>query len=95
MTAVKTSWRQSMPEFLQLLDGTLGHKVKLHKEVLGYDLYLVDLSDWKLRFSDRTPLVFVKEADLAEMSARDLAQGLTDLVRAQSLAERNTILILE
>ncbi len=45
MTAVKTSWRQSMPEFLQLLDGTLGHKVKLHKEVLGYDLYLVDLSD--------------------------------------------------
>ena len=95
MTAVKTSWRQSMPEFLQLLDGTLGHKVKLHREVLGYDLYLVDLSDWKLRFSDRTPLIFVKEADLAEMSARDLAQGLTDLVRAQSLAERNSILVVE
>jgi len=95
MTAVKTSWRQSMPEFLQLLDGTLGHKVKLHKEVLGYDLYLVDLSDWKLRFSDRTPLIYVKESDLAEMSARDLAQGLTDLVRAQSLAERNTILVVQ
>ncbi len=62
MTAVKTPWRQSMPDFLQFLDGTLGHKVKLHKEVLGYDLYLVDLSDWKLRFSDRTPLIIVKEA---------------------------------
>ena len=95
MNAVKTPWRQSMPEFLQLLDGTLGHKVKLHKEVLGYDLYLVDLSDWKLRFSDRTPLLIVKESDLAAMSARDLAQGLTDLVRAQSLAERNTILIVQ
>lgn len=95
MTAVKTSWRQSMPEFLQLLDGTLGHKVKLHKEVLGYDLYLVDLSDWKLRFSDRTPLIVVKDTDLAEMSPRDLAQGLTDLVRAQSLAERNTILVVQ
>jgi hypothetical protein len=95
MNAVKTPWRQSMPEFLQLLDGTLGHKVKLHKEVLGYDLYLVDLSDWKLRFSDRTPLIFVKESDFAAMSPRDLAQGLADLVRAQSLVERNPILVVQ
>jgi Novel STAND NTPase 1 len=95
MNAVKTPWRQSMPDFLQLLDGTLGHKVKLHKEVLGYDVYLVDLSDWKLRFSDRTPLILVKEADLASMSPRELAQSLSDMVRAQSLAERNPIVLVE
>jgi hypothetical protein len=95
MNAVKTPWRQSMPEFLQLLDGTLGHKVMLHKDVLGYDLYLVDLSDWKLRFSDRTPVILVKESDLAAMSVRDLAQSLADLVRAQSLTERNPILVVQ
>ncbi len=67
MNAVKTPWRQAMPEFLQLLDGTLGHTVRLHEEVLGYDLYFVDLSDWKLRFSDRTPVIWVKESDLAAM----------------------------
>ena len=83
MTAVKTPWRQSMPDFLQLLDGTLGHKVKLHKEVLGYDLYLVDLSDWKLRFSDRTPIIIVKEADLASLNARELAQSLAEVVRGK------------
>src|SRR5512136_1744171 len=95
MNAVKTPWRQSMPDFLQLLDGTLGHKVKLHKEVLGYDVYLVDLSDWKLRFSDRTPLIIVKEADLASMTAREISQSLSDMVRAQSLTERNPIVIVQ
>ncbi len=95
MNAVKTPWRQSMPDFLQLLDGTLGHKVKLHKEVLGYDVYLVDLSDWKLRFSDRTPMILVKEGDLASMSARELAQSLCDMVRAQSLAERNPVVVVQ
>ena len=95
MTAVKTPWRQSMPDFLQLLDGTLGHKVKLRKEALGYEIYLVDLSDWKLRFSDRTPMIIVKEGDLASMNARELAQSLTEVVRAHSLAERNPIVVAQ
>lgn len=95
MNAVKTPWRQSMPDFLQLLDGTLGHKVKLRREVLGYEVYLVDLSDWKLRFSDRTPLILVKEADLASMTPRELAQSLSDMVRAHSLAERNPVLVVQ
>lgn len=95
MTAVKTPWRQSMPDFLQLLDGTLGHKVKLRKEALGYEVYLVDLSDWKLRFSDRTPMIIVKEGDLASMNARELAQSLTEVVRSHSLAERNPIVVAQ
>ncbi len=46
---------QSLPDFLQFLMAAWASKAKLHKEVLGYDLYLIDLSGWKLRFSDRTP----------------------------------------
>ena len=84
-----------MPEFLQLLDGTLGHKVKMRKELLGYDVYLVDLSDWKLRFSDRTPVIMVKDADLEAMNARELAQSLSDMTRAHSLAERNPIVVVQ
>ncbi len=41
MFATKAPWRQQMPEFLQFLDGTLGLRITLHKEVLGYDLYLI------------------------------------------------------
>jgi hypothetical protein len=94
MNASKTPWRQSLPDFLQFLDGSLGLKAKLHKEVLGYDLYLIDLSGWKLRFSDRTPVLIVQDSDLAAMSARELAESLGDLVRSQSLVERNPILLV-
>jgi hypothetical protein len=96
MTAVvKTPWRQQMPEFLQFLDSALGHRVKLFKEVLGYNLYFVDLSNWKLRFSDRTPFILVKDTDLSTFAPRELAQSLADVVRANSLAERNPIVLVQ
>ncbi len=49
MTDGKKSWRQEMPEFLQFVELSLGHRVRLHEEVLGYHVYLVDFSAWKLR----------------------------------------------
>ena len=61
MTDGKKGWRQEMPDFLQFLETALGHHVRLHEEVLGYHLYFVDLSAWKLRFSDRTPVIWVGE----------------------------------
>ena len=64
MSGAKKPWRQEMPDFLQFLENPLGHPVRLHEEVLGYDLYFADLSDWKLRFSDRTPFIWVKAADM-------------------------------
>lgn len=93
MFATKAPWRQQMPDFLQFLDG-LGHRVMLHKEVLNYDLYFIDLADWKLRFSDRTPVIWVDEDDLAAMGTQELAQSLAEVVQAQSLAERNPIVML-
>lgn len=94
MFATKMPWRQQMPEFLQFVEADLGHPVRLHDEVLGYHLYFLDLSDWKLRFSDRTPLIWVTESDLATLSPRELAQSLADVVRARGLAERNPIVAL-
>jgi hypothetical protein len=91
----KKGWRGEMPEFLQFLENTLGHHVRLHEEVLGYHLYFLDLSDWKLRFSDRTPVVWVGESDLAALAPRDLAQSLADVVRTRNLAERTPIVLLQ
>jgi hypothetical protein len=95
MDGAKKSWRQEMPEFVQFLETALGRQIRLHEEVLGYHLYFTDLSDWKLRFSDRTPLIWVSEADLAAMSARELAQSLADVVKTRALAERNPIVLLQ
>jgi len=95
MIAAKTPWRQQMPDFLQFVDGTLNHRVKLFKETLGYNLYFIDFSEWKLRFSDRTPVIWVTEGDLAAMEPRELAQSLVEVVRSQSLVERNPIIMLQ
>ena len=70
MSGAKKPWRQEMPDFLQFLENPLGHPVRLHEEVLGYDLYFADLSDWKLRFSDRTPFIWVKAADMDALPPR-------------------------
>jgi hypothetical protein len=94
MNAAKTPWRQQMPDFMQYMDGTLNHRVKLLKEILGYQIYFVDFSDWKLRFSDRTPIIYVTEGDLTSLGPRELAQSLADVVRTASLAERSPIALL-
>ena len=95
MSGAKKPWRQEMPDFLQFLENSLGHPVRLHEEVLGYDLYFADLSDWKLRFSDRTPFIWVKAADAAALPPRELAQSLADVLRTRGLAERNPIVLVQ
>ena len=95
MSGAKKPWRQEMPDFLQFLENPLGHPVRLHEEVLGYDLYFADLADWKLRFSDRTPFVWAKAADAAALTPRELAQSLADVLRTRGLAERNPIILVQ
>jgi len=95
MEGLKKTWRQQMPEFVTYLESSLNLPVRLHDEVLGYHIYFVDLSDWKLRFSDRTPVIWVGEADLAAMAPRELAQSLTDVVRTRNLVERTPIILVQ
>ncbi len=91
----KPGWRQNAPEFLLFLENELNHALKMHEEVLGYQVYFADLSDWKLRFSDRTPFIRVSEADLANLDMRRLAQSMIDVVHARTLGERNPIVLLD
>ena len=95
MTNVKLSWRQEMPAFLHFLDDALDYPVRLHEELLGFHIYLVDFSAWKLRFSDRSPVIWVRSHDLSALPERELAQSLTELIRLRNLAERNPILLVE
>lgn len=95
MVDSKKGWRQDMPPFLHFMEESLGLHIRLHEEVLGYQLYLVDLSAWKLRFTDRTPVLWVSEDDLAALSARDLAQSISDAIRTRNLEDRNPILIVD
>lgn len=95
MADTRHSWRQEMPGFLHFLDETLDYRVRLHEEVLGFHLYFVDFAAWKLRFSDRSPVIWVRGHDLTALSERELTQSLIELIRVRNLAERNPILLVD
>lgn len=95
MTEAKLPWRQEMPAFLHFLDETLDYRVRRHEETLGFHVYLVDFSAWKLRFSDRSPVIWVPSHDLTALAERELAQSLAELIRLRNLTERNPIVLVE
>jgi hypothetical protein len=92
----KVPWRKEMPPLLQFLEQKLNNRVRGHDQVLGYDLYFVDLSAWKLRFSNATPILWLKESDLLGFdNARQVAESLIEALRMRGLIERQSIVVVE
>ena len=92
----KVSWRKDIPPLLHFLEQKLNNRVRGHDEVLGYDLYFVDLSAWKLRFSNATPVLWLKAGDLAGFdNARQVAESLIEALRMRGLVERQSIVVVD
>lgn len=86
---------RQLPPFLQFMDA-LGYRVRLGRQaVLGYTIYRVDLSSWRLRFGDLTPFIHVTAEQVQELSPPDLAQSLMDTVRSERLGEQLPVVLLE
>jgi len=52
--------QKDWPRLLRLLHEELGYTVREGNPALGYELFYIDLSSWKLRLSSRTPVIWVK-----------------------------------
>lgn len=87
--------RRELPPFLSFLEHRLGTRIRQHEVVLGLELFEVDLSALKLRFSDRTPLILVKAADLAVLGESAAAENVDEVLRARSLLERQPLIVVE
>jgi hypothetical protein len=91
----KSSWRKEMPPLLHFLEQR-GNRVRGHDEVLGYQLYFVDLSAWKLRFAANTPLLWMRLADMLGFdNAWQAGESLLEALRMRNLMERQTIILIE
>jgi hypothetical protein len=87
--------QKQWPRLLRLLSEDLGYTVRQGKPALGYDLFSIDLSSWKLRLSDRTPVVWVKSSDLTEGPPQHLLQSLTDVMRERNLTRQIVLVLLD
>jgi hypothetical protein len=83
------------PPVLRLMNEELGYAVRVGKRTMGYNLFYVDLSSWKLRLSNRTPTIWVKSADLKDGSPRHLLQSLGDVLRERSLTRQIVLVLLD
>ncbi|HMQ31332.1 MAG TPA: AAA family ATPase [Chloroflexaceae bacterium] len=70
---------------LRRLRDELNYKIRSGPTTLGYELFYLDLSSWKLRLSDRTPVVWVKPRDVDMRSPQHLIDSLRDVMRANHL----------
>lgn len=83
------------PPLLRMLSEELGYAVRSGKKTLGYELFAVDLSAWKLRLTDRTPLIWVKAADLDGTTPQHLVQSLADVMRERNLGRQIVLVLLD
>ena len=60
-----------------------------------YGLFLVDLSGWRLRFSEHTPMIWVRAESAKQLTGRDLDGRLRELVKLRGWARYECIIVLE
>jgi hypothetical protein len=87
--------QKEWPPLLRRLSEELGYAVRAGKPALGYDLFYLDLSAWKLRLTDHTPLIWVKQADLASTTPPHLLQSLGDVMRERNLSRQIVLILLD
>lgn len=83
------------PLLLGFLKDELNYRIRPGKLILGYNLFYIDLSSWKLRLTDATPLVWIRESDIGGYSPQQLLESLQDVVREERLGRRTVLVHLD
>lgn len=87
--------KQSQSQFLQRLGELYRIRRPGTKTSGPHELFLVDLSDWKLQLSDRTPLLWARAELVRNLSSKDLVEGLRDVARERGWLHRSCICVLD
>jgi len=87
--------QKEWPRLLRLLHEELGYTVQEAGETLGYELFYIDLSSWKLRLSNRTHVIWVKTKDLDGVTSQHVMQSLADVVRERNLNRQIVLVLLD
>jgi hypothetical protein len=80
---------------LRLFHEELGYTVRTGKPSLGYKLFSMDLSSWKLRLSNRTPVIWVQTKDLDGVSSQHMMESLADVMRERNLTRQIVLVFID
>lgn len=65
------------------------------RKIGRFECFLVDLADLKLSLTDRTPSIWVRDAETLALDVVDLADEITDLVRQEKWHNDVVLILLE
>jgi hypothetical protein len=83
------------PSILRLFHEELGYSVRAGKPSLGYQLFSIDLSSWKLRLSNRTPVIWVQNKDLDGVNSQHVMESLGDVMRERNLTRQIVMVLID
>jgi AAA domain len=83
------------PPLLDLLDKKYNITITGGTSILKYKIFRADLSQYKLRLTHRTPIIWVQLKDANEMSAQHLTQSLQDVAREGRFSDETAIVLLD
>jgi len=85
--------QKEWPPLLRRFHEELGYTVQEENPSLGYEMFSIDLSSWKLRLPTRTPVLWLKPNDLEGIPSVHVMQSLADVLRERNLT-RHILLVL-
>ena len=83
------------PPVLRHFHEELGYTVRAGKPSLGYLIFHMDLSSWKLRLSNRTPVIWVQYKDQDGVSSQHMMQSLGDVLRERNLTRQIVLVLID
>lgn len=72
-----------VPQLVSFLTEDMKFRLRRRGNASGFDFYIVDLSGWKLRLSDRTPFIHIGEEHLEFLTTPDLLAAIRLVIRGQ------------
>jgi AAA+ ATPase superfamily predicted ATPase len=83
------------PSILRLFNEELGYSVRAAKASLGYQIFNIDLSAWKLRLTSNTPVIWVQTKDLDGVTSQHVMESLGDVLRERNLVRQIVLVLID
>jgi hypothetical protein len=83
------------PKLLRIFNEELGYSVRYARQTLGFELFTIDLSSWKLRLSNYTPVIWVRITDLDNIPPQELLQSLGDVLRERNWGRQIALVLVD
>lgn len=86
---------QDWPDLLNFLKDKFDYQIKFRDVSLGYKVFEIDLSQWKLRLSHQTPLIWACTSNLNDTEPRHVYERIQDVIRERGISTQIVLVLVD